>query len=260
MNAAVRIYPPPAAEVAGIHADVSFPKSHPRDPSLPYVAINMVASLDGKVSSGGKSGSIGGPADREAMRTLRSKADAVMIGAGTLRAEKASLTSEGRRSPEPLAVLVSASLAVPIRSLLHAESERTIILTRESVGEPSLERFRGFAEVMECASDCASGMGHIDLAGALRRLKEARGADRILLEGGPGLNHGIISRGLASELFLTISPKILGGPPNESIGIVSGEMPDSGAAFELTSIHEAAGEVFLRYKIMDASGPGRETP
>ncbi|MDX6379365.1 MAG: hypothetical protein QOI57_389, partial [Rubrobacteraceae bacterium] len=48
----------------------------------------MITSVDGKAAVGGKAGSIGSPTDRTVMRTLRSHADAVMIGAGTLRAER----------------------------------------------------------------------------------------------------------------------------------------------------------------------------
>jgi riboflavin-specific deaminase-like protein len=243
---ASRLYPLPSEDAREIHGDVAFPDSHPEDPSLPYVAINMVMSLDGKVSAGGKSGSIGGAADREAMRVLRSKADAVMIGAGTLRAEKASLTSEGRRNPEPLAVLVSATLDVPIRNLLHADKERTIILTSKAKG------IDGSAK--QILSGHAKVAGHIDLAEALRSLKESRGVNRILLEGGPTLNHSLVSDGLVSEVFLTISPKILGGTPEESAGIIAGERLDPRVGSELLSIHEVAGEVFLRYSIANAPG------
>lgn len=252
---ASRLYPLPSEEVHEIHGDAAFSDSHPEDPSLPYLAINMVMSLDGKVSAGGKSGSIGSPSDRETMRILRSKADAVMIGAGTLRAEKASLTSEGRRDPEPLAILVSSTLDFPIRNLLHAVKERTIILTSESAGNQNCGMLGEHAEVVRCKTNHSQGIASIDLAEALRNLKGAWGVNRILLEGGPTLNHGLISDGLVSELFLTISPKILGGTSNESIGIVNGQTPDIGVDPKLVSIHESIGEVFLRHKISNALLP-----
>ncbi len=244
-----RIHPPPAREVAGIHADVLFPGSHPGDPSLPFVAMNMVSSLDGKVSAGGKSGSIGSPVDREAMRTLRSKADAVMVGAGTLRAERVSLTSEGLRTPEPFAILASRTLDLPIRNLLHAEKERTIILTSEDSPRRRRDILEGYGIIVACGEGSCGATG---LRDGLGRLKEEYGIGSILLEGGSVLNHSLVSGSLVSEIFLTVSPKLIGG---ESVGILSGEELSSFPEAELLSIHmerassgsQTAPEVFLRY-------------
>src|SRR5215212_8815849 len=81
----LRLFPEPAARLAteDVYGGLSFPTREAR----PYVLINMVCSLDGKASAeDGKSGFIGSPTDRYLMRALRARADAVMIGAGTLRA------------------------------------------------------------------------------------------------------------------------------------------------------------------------------
>src|ERR1700712_2478707 len=63
----------------------------------PYVVLNMVATLDGRIAIDGRSGGIGNDADRELFHGLRTQADAVMVGAGTIRTER-----YGRlvRSPE----------------------------------------------------------------------------------------------------------------------------------------------------------------
>ena len=57
-------------------------------PDRPYVALNMVATLDGHVTIGGRSAPIGNAADRELFHALRTQVDAVMAGAGTMRAER----------------------------------------------------------------------------------------------------------------------------------------------------------------------------
>lgn len=254
----MRIHPLPAEEVHEIHGDVSFPGSHPEDPSLPYVAINMVSSLDGKTSAGGKSGSIGSPVDREVMRTLRSKADAVMAGAGTLRAEKASLTTEGRRSPEPFAILASRTLDLPTANLLHAESERAMILTQRGGPGAMAEERRGRLERLE--REGFTVVEEEGLGAALRKAKSSHGIGSILLEGGPSLNHALAKEGLVSEIFLTLSPKTLGG---ESKGIMQGGETSDPREKTLLSVHKAytpsgagGSELFLRYRIPHASGAG----
>jgi riboflavin biosynthesis pyrimidine reductase len=67
--------------------------------SRPRVRLNMVASVDGAASLQGRSGALGGPADKALFATLRSLADVVLVGAGTMRAEEygpARLSDEAR--------------------------------------------------------------------------------------------------------------------------------------------------------------------
>ena len=54
---------------------------------LPAVAINMVTSVDGGTTLNGRVGRLTGPADQELLRRLREEADAVLVGAATVRAE-----------------------------------------------------------------------------------------------------------------------------------------------------------------------------
>lgn len=245
----LRIYPPPPEEVEAPYSELVLPGEHPEDPGLPYVIMNMVSSLDGKTSVDGKSGSIGTKTDRETMRVLRSKADAVMVGAGTLRAEKVSLTSEGRRSPEPLAILATGSLDLPMENLLHASKENTVILAPEDAAEEKKTLLSKRARILTPPSD---KNGTIDFEKALGELKSSFGVNTLLLEGGPGLNHALVSRGLVCEIFLTLSPKLLGGNARAT-GILAGERQETTASPELLSVHKGPeGELFLRYALEES--------
>src|SRR3954466_14186259 len=92
-------------------------------PDRPYLALNMVATLDGRITIDGRSGPIGAEADRELFHCLRTQADAVMVGAGTIRTERYGriVRKPERREqrvaegldPDPLAVIVSARLRLP---------------------------------------------------------------------------------------------------------------------------------------------------
>jgi riboflavin biosynthesis pyrimidine reductase len=71
----------------------------------PYLLLNMVESADGKTDIEGKASRLGTDIDRDVMRTLRSRADAVMVGGGTIRAERLSLSLDAEDTrPVPRAV------------------------------------------------------------------------------------------------------------------------------------------------------------
>src|SRR5919205_505267 len=161
----------------------------PRDASRPYVIINMVASVDGRSAIEGKASRIGSQTDRQAMRTLRSKADAVMIGAGTLRAEKLSLGLDDPAEPQPLAVIATSSGDVPLESnLIVGERQEVLLIAPEGVAVRSGER-----GVLRLSTD---PFGNVDLPQALRILKAEHAVDLLLVEGGPTLNYSLISQNL----------------------------------------------------------------
>ena len=87
----MRLLPGPQEEISTeqIYSEIEFPLQSTNDPGLPYVVVNAVSTLDGKTSWRGKSSGIGSTVDRRTMRMIRSKSDAVLVGAGTVRAEEA---------------------------------------------------------------------------------------------------------------------------------------------------------------------------
>jgi 2,5-diamino-6-(ribosylamino)-4(3H)-pyrimidinone 5'-phosphate reductase len=241
---ATRLYPLPAREIPAdaIYDDLELPPAgRRRDPSRPYVIINMVASVDGKAGVGGKAAPLGSEVDRRTMRNLRSRADAVMIGAGTLRAEKLSLgLDEPSPGPQPLAIIVTSSGDVPLESnLVPAEQQEVLLLLPEGL---ATRRHAG-RQVLPVRAD---GSGSIDFGEALRTLKDERGVDLLLVEGGPTLNHALISENLADELFLTLAPRLIGGP---SGGILLETPLPNSPNLDLLGAHVAENEIFLRYKL-----------
>ena len=244
---ATRLYPLPAREIpAGdIYEDLELPPAGWRDPSRPYVMINMVASVDGKAAVGGKAAPLGSEVDRRTMRNLRSRADAVMIGANTVRAEKLSLgLDELSSGPQPLAIIATSSGDVPLESnLIPAEHQEVLLLLPEGL---AARRHAG-RQVLPVRAD---GSGSIDFGEALRTLKDERGVDLLLVEGGPTLNHALISHNLADELFLTLVPTLLGGTTSdESPAILNGPLLAATHA-HLLSTHLAGDEIFLRYGLV----------
>jgi 2,5-diamino-6-(ribosylamino)-4(3H)-pyrimidinone 5'-phosphate reductase len=247
----LRLYPLPAQELVAesIYEDLELPPPGRRDYSRPYVIMNMVSSIDGRTAIGGKASRIGSETDRRVMRTLRSKADAVMIGAGTLRAEKMSLgLDELSRAAQPLAVIVTKTGNVPLgTNLIIGERQEVLVITAEDASEADIKTLREHASVLRLQATSAGG---VSLEEALKELEATRGVELLLVEGGPRLNYSLVSRGLADELFLTLASKLLGSTGSDALTLLEGpkfSLPTSPKA-ELVSIHLSDNELYLRYR------------
>jgi riboflavin-specific deaminase-like protein len=247
---ALRLYPPPGREVSAIYEDLDLPPTGRRNAARPYVIINTVSSVDGRTAMEGKAAEIGSATDRRTMRTLRSKADAVMIGAGTLRAEKLSLGLDPTDGlPQPLGIIITDTGNIPLEAhLVATEEQEVLILLSDAAPKGVVERLRELAPVMRAPADST---GAVDLDRAFGALKAERDVESLVVEGGPGLNHALISRNLVDELFLTVAPELLGGTAANALTLLRGpELPAHGRpTLELLSIYVADDELFLRYSL-----------
>ena len=228
----------------------------------------MISSLDGKVAISGKAGSLGSSVDRTVMRNLRVCADAVMIGAGTLRAEKLTLAipqdrARARESrglkPQPLAVVTTATGDVPLQeNLLGSSPDNLLIFASSETPEEHLVTLSTHASVeivTEESSDPGRRLDLIDLREALRVLKKRYEVGVLLVEGGPVLNHALISLGLADELFLTLAPKLVGGERPGTRTVLEGPtLAPPKTEPKLISIHLSGEELFLRYALRPRDG------
>jgi riboflavin biosynthesis pyrimidine reductase len=242
--------------------------------STPVLYSNFVSSVDGVVTLGStpSAGSvISGKyaADRFLMALLRACADAVVLGAGTLRAtpghlwtpahvypdlatEFTVLRSNLGRTPEPQLVVVTASGKI---DALHPALVRgAIVMTTEGGAKAIGRRLPKTCEVV------AVGNGkNLDLSDALDELR-SRGLKVLLTEGGPHLMGQLIEKGLLDEAFLTISPVVAGrqteagraqGAHSENrLGMVEGVelLPKRGVWSTLRSARRHGDYLFLRYR------------
>jgi riboflavin biosynthesis pyrimidine reductase len=92
--------------------------------------------------------------------------------------------------------------------------------------------------------------GRIDAAAILADLA-ARGVGRVVCEGGPTLNHLLLAGGVVDELFLTLAPRLAGG--RDPLTLVAGPALAPGPRLDLRSLYERAGELFLRYDVLDGA-------
>jgi 2,5-diamino-6-(ribosylamino)-4(3H)-pyrimidinone 5'-phosphate reductase len=249
---ALRLYPLPAREISSdaIYQDIELPPPERRKPSRPYVILNAVASVDGRTTIEGKASRIGSGVDRTAMRTLRSKAGAVMIGANTLRAEKLTLgLDEVSSGSQPMAVIITKTGEVPLETnLIAGERQEVLVVIPQGTPENTISRLRERVSVLQVP---VSPSGGVDLEMALEVLNTDRGVELLLVEGGPSLNYSLISQNLTDELFLTLAPKLIGSRRADAFTILEGgELPQpSTPGLLLDSVHLFNDELYLRYKL-----------
>lgn len=210
-----------AEQLAGYH-----PGEEARE-ERPLVGMNFVATVDGRATIEGRSGPIGSDADTEMLVGLRKRFDAVMIGAGTMRAE--------RYGPmKRLMVLVSGRLDLPWDAPLFTSEGEVLIFTSTEAEPPET------AATVEVVRH----PGAVNLTEAMRHLRRERGVRALLSEGGPHLHEQMQADGLVDDLFLTIAPKLSGG---EAPRILEGPLP-AVIDFELAWLLEEEGELFARYR------------
>jgi riboflavin biosynthesis pyrimidine reductase len=227
-------------------------------PSRPRVLLNMVSSADGRATLDGRSGPLSDAADRALFHALRASADAVLVGAGTIRAERygriipdasqRALRVQRGLSEEPLACIVSgdADLDSDDIPLLAEPAARVAILTPSAASLPAPG---AHVDYIRTARE-----GALDLPAALRELGERFPVSLLLCEGGPHLACQLVADGLVDELFLTLSPRLAGGQQagSDALRILAGEELDPPRSLELLALLRHQSQVFLRYGVLEA--------
>jgi riboflavin biosynthesis pyrimidine reductase len=185
------------------------------------VRANFVVSLDGVVALDGTSGGLGGPADQEVFATLRALSDVIVVGAATARAEHygpAWLSSARRerrirrgQAPLPAVAVVTSGADLDPGSRLFTERRDDqpappLPLVFTSAAAPA-DRVAALGDV---ATVVALGPEGVDLTAMVAHLA-ARGLDRVLCEGGPGLLGQLVVAGLVDDFCLSHAP-LLAGP------------------------------------------------
>jgi riboflavin-specific deaminase-like protein len=216
----------------------------------PWVTGNMVASIDGATAVDGESRGLSGPADRRVFHALRGLADAVMAGAGTVRADR---YGPARPSPEvrrdrrargqaevPAVVVVTRSLELDWSSPLVREAEvPTVVAAPRDAPAAARARVPGAVDLV------LAGDGDVDLAGVMDALAR-RGVRHLLCEGGPGLLGQLTGAGLLDELYLTVAPRMVAGDARRAM---TGPALHPPAGARLAAAAEEDDFLFLRYEV-----------
>jgi riboflavin biosynthesis pyrimidine reductase len=253
-------------ELAMIYGKLQFP---PR-PDRAHVIGNFVETLDGVVSlntpgqSGGAEISGNSQQDRIVMGILRAAADAVVVGAGTLRSVPQHIWSSDYifpaladsyrafrgllgKSGAPLNVIVTGRGEVDLALPVFASGRvATLIVTRPQ-GAERLGRERSPKSVRVEAVAGADRIRAGDVLAAIQRVQPVK---LVLVEGGPHLIGDFMGEGLLDELFLTLAPQIAGrANEDKRPALVEGRIfaPERPLWSDLVSVKRADNHLFLRY-------------
>jgi riboflavin biosynthesis pyrimidine reductase len=232
----------------------------------PCLYANFVTSIDGVAALGPGYPSSGSAisgrrsADRFVMGLLRACSDAVLIGAGTLRATPGHQWTPGHACPQ-----AASGFAELRRSLRRPAQPELVVVTASGdlpTDHPALQSGALIATTMNgaCRLDglvpaacttLTAGQGPtLRMADVLAALK-ARGHTTVLTEGGPLLIGHLLDEGLLDELFLTTSPVLAGRADTPRPGLVAGLelLPGDSRWADLISARRRDSYLFLRYRL-----------
>jgi len=240
----------------------------------PYIYTNFVVSHDGRISfdepgqSSGAPVSLHAPHDTWLMALLRSRADAILTGAGTLRvaprhrwthwatfpADRPAFdtlrVTEGR-APLPIFVVISGSGDLPAGAAALRVPDQQVLIATTFAGA---ERARAALAELPGVSYHLSPGTRVDLADLARHLRQQWGVRTLLSEGGGHVYGGLLAAGLIDEVFTTSSPVIIGNRPAPAAArpsLVEGVafLPGAAPRLRLVSLRRYGDYLFQRARV-----------
>ena len=215
----------------------------------PRVTLKLALTLDGRIATAtGESQWITGPAARREVHALRARHDAVMVGAGTARADDPSLTVRGLGiAHQPVRVAVSRRLDLPLMGQL-ARTAREVpvwLCHGPEADRETRTAWEGLgARLLPCPE---AGGGGLDPAGVLQALGAA-GLTRVFCEGGGALAATLLGADLVDELVVMSAGLALGAEGRPALGALGLARLAEAPRFRLAETRALAGDVLHRWR------------
>ena len=220
----------------------------------PHTSLIMAVSLDGKISTRDGAGPrFTSEADGIRLREVRSHADAILVGAGTIIADDPTFTEHGKYkdlrlqqglAPNPIKVVVSGSGSVPETArMFQPNGASALVFTTERIPPNRLASLQEVAEVHCVGETTVNFRRVVEILGKEYQVKQ------LLIEGGGQVNFDVFRAGLIDEVYLTLCPKIIGGRD------VTTSVEGDGFNFldivdvELLDQRAVGSEMFLHYRV-----------
>jgi 2,5-diamino-6-(ribosylamino)-4(3H)-pyrimidinone 5'-phosphate reductase len=220
----------------------------------PFIFINSAISADGKLSTKErKQILISGKLDFERMDDLRSQADAVMVGIGTILSDDPSLTvksperkaarKSAGKSENPARIIVDSSARTPVNADIFKKGDGIrIIAVSNAAPLENVEKLEKMALVIKTETN------KVDLAELVGKLKKM-GINTLMVEGGATLNWGMLSAGLVDEIYTFIGNLIIGGATSPTLTDGEGFSEAEVLELELLSMEKIGNGVLLKWKV-----------
>ena len=188
---------------------------------------------------------MGSQEDRRQMLRLRREADAILIGASTLRAYRRPCLSDGGDEQPLNAVMSSGLQGISPRWPFFMEPRlRRVLLVGHKAAPARLRAFEKNSEILKLEKPTARNPFAIQLLRALKNL----GVERLLVEGGGALMWELVRHELVDEFHVTVTPRLIGGTESPTLVDGAGFRPSEVKNLKLQQCRVAGDELYLVYR------------
>lgn len=207
----------------------------------PLVTLKLACTLDGRIADReGRSKWITGPAARDAVQDLRRSADAILVGAETVRADNPSLLPRPAEGRTPWRVIVAGKNPLPLKAKVFTDDARlrTIVYATQDFPQREALLKRGVNVVHVPAA-----RGHVSMKAVLRDLAK-RGCMHLACEGGGVLAQALLGEKLIDRCWMFYSPRFLGDAATPSVA-GRGWRLDQGPTFVMSHVERMGDDVLI---------------
>jgi 2,5-diamino-6-(ribosylamino)-4(3H)-pyrimidinone 5'-phosphate reductase len=214
----------------------------------PFVVLNAAISLDGKIATFTGDSRMSSPADMKRTHRLRASVDAIIVGLRTLLVDDPKLTVKFFKGHTPYRIIVDSKARTPLSSYVVRTAKNIPTIVAVTSAAPKT-RILTLQEKGVTVLVC--GKGPLVSPKVLLRRLGTLGIRKILLEGGGTLNWSMLSNGLVDEVWVAITPRILGGA--DAVSLVEGKgsaLVKDGVKLKLINTSRYGPDLVARYKVL----------
>ena len=217
------------------------------DCGRPWVTLKLANSFDGRIATAsGESRWITGSEARRAVHAMRLRHDAVLVGAGTARADDPDLTVRGFGTVnQPVRVVVSQRLDLPLMGQLALSAKKVPVWVCHG-READSNLLMAWSGLGARLIECSQTAGRLDIGRVLQALGDL-GLTRILCEGGGVLSAALLQHGLVDEIVGFTAGLALGAEGRPSLGSLGHDRLADATRFELIETRAIGGDVLHRW-------------
>jgi diaminohydroxyphosphoribosylaminopyrimidine deaminase/5-amino-6-(5-phosphoribosylamino)uracil reductase len=211
----------------------------------PFVTLKLAGTLDGRIATAtGESQWITGPEARRVVHMMRARHDAVMVGAGTVRADDPTLTVRGLGiDRQPVRVVVSRGMKIPADcQLARTARDVPVWLCHGATSDAS-----GWTDQGAMSLPCTVSAGQVDPHAAMTALSN-QGITRVFCEGGGMLAASLLSAGLVDRLVVFTAGMAMGAEGTPSLAAMGIDRLSHAPRFALEQVQSLGGDIMHHWR------------
>jgi 5-amino-6-(5-phosphoribosylamino)uracil reductase len=233
-------------------------------PDRPYTLLSCAVSIDGYLDDGSPDRLIlSGPEDLDEVDALRATADAILVGAGTVRADNPRLLvrdpariaarEAAGKPPHPIRVTMTGTGDLDPAARFFTGPGTPLVYVASPAAAAAAEKFKGQAAVIDAGAD-------LSLSAVLQDLYLERSVATVLIEGGARILRDALAGGVADELRLAIAPFFVGDPAAPRFALPARYPSTSANPMTLTSLRQVGTVAVHHYRLPPDRAPRPAAP